>query len=78
VISSLNIFTRGNIVSLSWTSDGLRNDFPRKGAKAQRKPVRNAAALCAFAPLREKSSFCPQELPTLSAASRQMLESRYR
>jgi hypothetical protein len=30
--------------------------FSRKGAKAQRKPLRNAAALCAFAPLREKSS----------------------
>jgi hypothetical protein len=32
--------------------------FSRKGAKAQRKPFRNAAALCAFAPLREKSSSC--------------------
>src|ERR1041385_4730663 len=32
------------------------NDFSRKGAKAQRKAFRNAAALCAFAPLREKSS----------------------
>jgi hypothetical protein len=31
-------------------------DLSRKGAKAQRKPFRNAAALCAFAPLREKSS----------------------
>jgi benzoyl-CoA-dihydrodiol lyase len=30
--------------------------FSRKGAKAQRKPFRNAAALCAFAPLRERSS----------------------
>jgi Copper amine oxidase N-terminal domain len=30
--------------------------FSRKGAKAQRKPFRNAVALCAFAPLREKSS----------------------
>jgi D-alanyl-D-alanine carboxypeptidase/D-alanyl-D-alanine-endopeptidase (penicillin-binding protein 4) len=30
--------------------------FSRKRAKAQRKPLRNAAALCAFAPLREKSS----------------------
>jgi hypothetical protein len=26
----------------------------RNGAKAQRKTIRNAAALCAFAPLREK------------------------
>jgi hypothetical protein len=33
-----------------------REDLSRKGAKAQRKPFRNAAALCAFAPLREKSS----------------------
>ena len=32
------------------------NDFSRKGAKAQRKHFRNAAALCDFAPLREKSS----------------------
>ncbi|HEU4837283.1 MAG TPA: hypothetical protein VFS90_22825 [Pyrinomonadaceae bacterium] len=32
-------------------------DFSRKGAKAQRKPPGNAAALCAFAPLREKSFF---------------------
>jgi phosphohistidine swiveling domain-containing protein len=32
------------------------NIFWRKGAKAQRKDFRNAAALCAFAPLREKSS----------------------
>jgi hypothetical protein len=31
-----------------------REDLSRKGAKAQRKPFRNAAALCAFAPLREK------------------------
>jgi hypothetical protein len=30
--------------------------FSRKGAKAQRKPFRSAAALCAFAPLRERSS----------------------
>src|SRR5215207_4050738 len=33
-----------------------REDFSRKGAKAQRNPFKNAAALCAFAPLREKSS----------------------
>jgi hypothetical protein len=33
-----------------------QEDLSRKGAKAQRKPFRNAAALCAFAPLREKSS----------------------
>jgi hypothetical protein len=26
-----------------------REDLSRKGAKAQRKPLRNAAALCAFA-----------------------------
>jgi hypothetical protein len=31
----------------------------RKGAKVQRKPLRNAAALCVFAPLRENSS--PQD-----------------
>jgi hypothetical protein len=30
--------------------------FSRKGAKAQRKTFRNAAALCVFAPLREKPS----------------------
>jgi hypothetical protein len=33
-----------------------REDLSRKGVKTQRKPFRNAAALCAFAPLREKSS----------------------
>ena len=33
-----------------------QENFSRKGAKAQRKPFRNAAALCAFAPLRESSS----------------------
>jgi hypothetical protein len=33
-----------------------RKYFSRKGAKAQRKTIRNAVALCAFAPLREKSS----------------------
>ena len=32
----------------------LRNYFSRKGAKAQRKSLGNTAALCAFAPLREK------------------------
>ena len=32
-----------------WTEE----DISRKGAKVQRKPSRNAAALCAFAPLRE-------------------------
>jgi hypothetical protein len=37
------------------TSEG-KEDFSRKGAKAQRKPFGNAVALCAFAPLREKSS----------------------
>jgi hypothetical protein len=31
-----------------------QENLSRKGAKAQRKPFRNAAALCAFAPLREK------------------------
>ena len=30
--------------------------FARKGAKAQRKTLRNAVALCAFAPLRANSS----------------------
>jgi hypothetical protein len=30
--------------------------FSRKAAKAQRKPFKNAAALCAFAALRERSS----------------------
>jgi hypothetical protein len=33
-------------------------NFSRKEAKAQRKPFRNAIALCAFASLREKSSIC--------------------
>ena len=32
----------------------LRNYFSRKAAKAQRKSLGNTAALCAFAPLREK------------------------
>ena len=31
--------------------------FPRKDANAQRKPIRNAVALCAFASLRESSSY---------------------
>jgi len=35
----------------------LRNYFSRKGAKAQRKPLGNTAALCAFAPLRDKYFF---------------------
>jgi L-malate glycosyltransferase len=35
---------------------GANRIFSRKGAKTQRKPFRNAVALCAFAPLREKSS----------------------
>ena len=35
----------------------LRNYFSRKAAKAQRKPLGNTAALCAFAPLREKYFF---------------------
>ena len=34
----------------------LRGDFSRKDATAQRKPFRNAAALCAVAPLRETLS----------------------
>jgi hypothetical protein len=34
----------------------LWQGFSRKGAKTQRKTLRNAAALCVFAPLREKSS----------------------
>jgi len=33
----------------------LREDLSRKGAQSQRKSFRNAAALCAFAPLREKN-----------------------
>jgi hypothetical protein len=33
-----------------------RRHFSRKGAKTQRKTLRNAAALCVFAPLREKPS----------------------
>jgi hypothetical protein len=35
----------------------MNSFFSRKGAKAQRKPFGNAAALCAFAPLRE-TMFC--------------------
>ena len=31
--------------------------FSRKGAKAQREILRNAAALCVFAPLREKIDY---------------------
>ncbi|HKG58383.1 MAG TPA: caspase family protein [Pyrinomonadaceae bacterium] len=33
-----------------------KEDLSRKGGKAQRKPCRNAVVLCAFAPLRERSS----------------------
>jgi hypothetical protein len=37
----------------------MNNESLRKGAKAQRKTLKNAEALCALAPLREKySSFC--------------------
>ncbi len=35
---------------------GIRGRVSRKGAKAQREPEGNAAALCVFAPLRE--TFC--------------------
>jgi hypothetical protein len=38
----------------SLIESGKEKYFSRKGAKAQRKPFRNAVALCAFAPLREK------------------------
>jgi GTP cyclohydrolase II len=37
----------------------MKRLFSRKGAKAQRKPFRNAVALCAFAPLR----LCARDLP---------------
>jgi hypothetical protein len=39
-----------------------RRHFSRKGAKTQRKTLRNAAALCVFAPLREKPSGIKQFL----------------
>jgi hypothetical protein len=51
----------------------MTNKFSRKGAKAQRKPLRDGVALCAFAPLREKyssflckatRSFCRQRAAT--------------
>ncbi len=38
------------------TKTSATKDISRKGAKAQRKVQRNAAALCVFAPLRETSS----------------------
>jgi len=34
----------------------MKNKSSRKGAKAQKKTLENAAALCAFAPLRGKYS----------------------
>jgi hypothetical protein len=39
-----------------------RKHFSRKGAKAQRKTLKNAAAPCVFAPLREKPSRIKQFL----------------
>jgi hypothetical protein len=50
LFSNLNVFVRLNGRGWDYGSSMLdREDFSRKGAKAQRKLFRNAAALCAFA-----------------------------
>ena len=45
-----------NLVNLLCSGPMSEEDVSRKGAKAQRKTLRNAAALCVFARLRETSS----------------------